>query len=71
MTINESVKEIEKMNLALTVRGNRKKIRCMETGIVWESLADVAREFNLPYISFATCIRKYGKYGPYHFEYIG
>lgn len=60
----------EKIEMNLTVRGHKKKIRCVETGREWDSIIDIAREFDLPYVSFAACIRNRGKYGAYHFELV-
>lgn len=67
MTIAQAVEKIE---MEFKVRPYRKKIRCVENGRVWESIAELCKEYDLPEMSVRVSIKKYGKYGGYHFEYV-
>lgn len=69
MTINESIKAIDNLNMVFKSM-KKKKIRCVENGRTWDSIADLAREYELPYHSVASSINSQGKYNGYHFEYV-
>lgn len=69
MTIIQAVDAINDMNMKFESK-RKKKIRCIENGRVWDSIADLAREYELPYNSVASSINSTGKYSGYHFEYV-
>jgi hypothetical protein len=49
----------------------KKRIKCIETGIIWPSLHDMCKEFDLNEQSVRSSICAYGKYSGYHFEILG
>lgn len=63
-------KTAEKIEMEFKVRPYRRKIRCIENGREWESIAALCREYGLPEMSVRVSIKKYGKYSNYHFEYV-
>lgn len=69
MTIQTAITSINDMNMKFESK-KKKKIRCVENGRVWNSIADLAREYELPYNSVASSINSTGKYSGYHFEYL-
>lgn len=49
---------------------SRKRVRCIENGREWNTIADLAREFKLNEKSVRASIHSIGKYGVYHFEFV-
>lgn len=53
--------------------GRGKRVRCIETGVIYESLHDVERKTGISSMSVHYCCtgkRKSCKYGKLHFEYV-
>ena len=46
------------------------KVRCIETGEVYDSMKDVARKYNLSIGNLKTAIINKYRFGKYHYEYV-
>lgn len=67
MTIAQAAEKIE---MEFKIRPHKRRVRCIDNGRVWESVAELANEYELNEKSVRSSIYRFGKYGNYKFEFI-